>query len=56
MHRLVIWAFAFAVIPLFFAVVREFLLTAKAEPSGTDGLDGPPKSMVRHEPAYSKHI
>lgn len=56
MHRIVIWSFALALVPLAIAVVRELMVMAKAPPTGPDPLEASSAHKVRPEPAYSKQL
>jgi hypothetical protein len=56
MHRIVIWSFALALVPLTIAVVRELVAMATATHTGPDPLDVANAPHARAEPAYNKQI
>lgn len=56
MHRIVIWSFALALVPLTIAVVRELVVMARASHTGPDRRDVPSASRARPEPAYNEQL
>lgn len=56
MHRIVIWSFALALVPLTIAVVRELVAMAIASQTGSDPLEVTNAPHGRAEAAYNKQI
>jgi hypothetical protein len=56
MHRLVIWGFALALIPLTLSAVWELVVLVRATLSGTNTNESTRAPVTRREPSYTERV